>query len=43
VLTSNRSGTRQLWVVDIETGRARQLTRGPETRLAAWSPRLQAQ
>jgi TolB protein len=40
VFTSDRSGVRQLWVVDIETGTTRQLTRGPETRLAAWSPRL---
>ena len=40
VVTSNRSGTRQLWVIDTETGRSRQLTRGPEARLGAWSPRL---
>lgn len=40
VVTSNRTGSRQLWVVDIETGRSRQLTRGSEARLGAWSPRL---
>ena len=42
VLTSNRSGTRQLWIVDVESGRARQLTRGASARLSAWSPRLAA-
>lgn len=40
VFTSDRSQVRQLWIVDIETGATRQLTRGPEARLAAWSPRL---
>ena len=40
VVTSNRSGSRQLWVVDTETGRTRQLTRGAEARFGAWSPRL---
>ncbi len=40
VFTSDRSGVRQLWIVDIETGNTRQLTRGPESRLSAWSPRL---
>ncbi len=43
VLTSNRgSGVRQLWIVDVETGRPRQLTRGASARLSAWSPRLAA-
>jgi TolB protein len=40
VVTSTRTGTRQLFVLDVETGRARQLTRGPAARLAAWSPSL---
>ena len=43
VFTSQRSGTRQLWITDIETGRTRQLTRGSAARLAAWSPRLVTQ
>ena len=39
--TSNRSGVKQLWVLDTETGRSRQLTRGAgDARNAAWSPRL---
>ena len=42
VFTSDRSGTRQLWVVDIEFGRTRQLTRGSAARLSAWSPPLQS-
>ncbi|MEI6741440.1 MAG: hypothetical protein WCK74_14140, partial [Gemmatimonadaceae bacterium] len=41
VITSDRSAVRQLWVVDIETGRSRQLTFGAAARLSAWSPRLQ--
>ena len=40
VVTRNLDGVRQLWVIDTESGRARQLTRGPEARLSAWSPRL---
>jgi TolB protein len=40
VFTSSRSGARQLWITDIETGRTRQLPCGSECRLAAWSPRL---
>jgi TolB protein len=40
VFTSQRSGTRQLWITDTETGRTRQLTRGSAARLGAWSPRL---
>jgi TolB protein len=40
VVSSTRSGARQLWVVDTETGRARQLTRTAGARLPAWSPRL---
>ena len=39
IVTSTRSGAQQLFVVDAETGRARQLTRGPGgARMAAWSP-----
>jgi TolB protein len=39
--TSNRTGVKQLWVIDVETGHSRQLTRGPgDARNAAWSPRL---
>lgn len=40
VFVSNRSGVRQLWVIDTESGRTRQLTRGAPARLPAWSPRL---
>ena len=40
VFTSSRSGVRQLWVMDIETGRTRQLTQSAGSRLGAWSPRL---
>ena len=36
----DRSGTRELWVVDLETGRLRQVTRLGGTRLPSWSPRL---
>jgi TolB protein len=39
--TSNRTGVKQLWVIDVETGRSRQLTHGvSDARNAAWSPRL---
>ena len=39
--TSNRTGVKQLWVIDVETGHSRQLTRGSsDARNAAWSPRL---
>jgi TolB protein len=37
VFTSTRTGTKQLFVLDAETGRARQLTRSGGARLAAWS------
>lgn len=40
VFTSTRSGVRQLWVMDLESGRVRQLTKSAGSRLAAWSPRL---
>ncbi len=42
VFTSNRGGSRQLWVLDTESGRMRQLTRGPAARMAAWGPRIPA-
>lgn len=40
VITSSRGGSEQLWVLDTQSGRARQLTRGAGARLSAWSPRL---
>lgn len=41
VLTSTRSGTKQLWVIDSQSGRLRQLTHGAATaRLGAWSSPL---
>lgn len=43
VFTSTRSGVHQLWVIDVETGRMRQLTRASGARLAEWSPILAPQ
>lgn len=40
VFTSTRTGVRQLWVLDIETNRFRQLTQSAGSRFGAWSPRL---
>lgn len=40
LFTSTRTGVRQLWVLDIETNRFRQLTQSAGSRLGAWSPRL---
>jgi len=40
VFTSDRSGQRQLWILDVESNRVRQLTHSPGSRLAAWSPHL---
>ena len=41
VFTTNRSGSWQLWILDIESGRTRQLTRAANgARAGAWSPRL---
>ncbi len=40
VFTSTRTGVRQLWVLDTESNRVRQLTRSAGSKLAAWSPRL---
>jgi TolB protein len=46
VFTSDRGGSRQLWILDIESGRPpRQLTKSTArrgARLAAWSPPLRA-
>jgi TolB protein len=41
VFTSTRSGSKQLWVLDTQSGQMRQLTHGgASARLGAWSPRL---
>ena len=40
VFASTRSGGRELWVLDTESGRLRQLTRAAGAQLPAWSPRL---
>jgi TolB protein len=40
VLTSSRSGDKQLWILDTESGRTRQLTHSRGARLASWSPVL---
>ena len=40
VFTSSRGGDKQLWIMDTESGRARQLTHNKGARLAAWSPVL---
>lgn len=37
-LSSTRGGSKQIWVLDTESGRFRQLTRKPGARLSAWSP-----
>jgi TolB protein len=41
-LTSNRGGAKAIWVLDIQTGRFRQLTQAGDARLAAWSDHLGA-
>ena len=41
VFTSSRGGDKQLWIMDTESGRARQLTHSKGARLAAWSPILE--
>jgi TolB protein len=41
VFTSSRSGEKQLWILDTESGRARQLTHVHGARLASWSPILE--
>jgi TolB protein len=40
VFASTRSGVRELWVLDTESGRLRQLTRNANAQLPAWSARL---
>ncbi len=41
VFSSTRSGNKQLWVIDAQSGRVRQLTHGAAmSRLGAWSSRL---
>ena len=40
VLTSTRSGVRELWVLDTESNRFRQLTKAAGSKLASWSARL---
>lgn len=40
VFTSSRTGVKQLWVIDTESGRLRQLTHAAGARLADWSPYL---
>jgi TolB protein len=37
---SDRSGYRQLWIIDLDTGRIRPLLQQSGARLPAWSPRL---
>ncbi|MGH7603847.1 MAG: hypothetical protein ACRENK_07600 [Gemmatimonadaceae bacterium] len=40
VFSSSRGGSKELWILDTESGRARQLTHNKGARLAAWSPIL---
>ena len=40
VFASTRGGARELWVLDTESGRLRQLSRAPGAQLPAWSPHL---
>jgi TolB protein len=40
VFTSTRTKVRQLWILDTESNRIRQLTKSAGSRLASWSPRL---
>lgn len=37
-ISSTRSGSKQIWILDTLTGRFRQLTKNPGARLASWSP-----
>jgi TolB protein len=39
-LSSTRGGSKQIWVLDTESGRFRQLTHSSGARLAAWSPMI---
>lgn len=40
VFTSTRTGVRQLWVMDVESGTMRQLTKASGSKLASWSARF---
>ena len=42
VFTSTRTGVRQLWIMDTESRRMRQLTKSAGSKLASWSSRLAA-
>ncbi|MBA3404470.1 MAG: PD40 domain-containing protein [Gemmatimonadaceae bacterium] len=37
-ISSTRGGSKQIWILDTESGRFRQLTRNSGARLSAWSP-----
>ncbi|MEP6507108.1 MAG: hypothetical protein ABJC63_02700 [Gemmatimonadales bacterium] len=39
-LSSTRGGSKQIWILDTESGRFRQLTRYAGARLSAWSPTI---
>ena len=39
-MSSTRGGSKQIWILDTESGRFRQLTRYAGARLAAWSPMI---
>jgi tol-pal system beta propeller repeat protein TolB len=39
-ISSTRGGSKQIWVLDTESGRFRQLTRNAGARLSAWSPMI---
>ena len=39
-ISSTRGGSKQIWILDTESGRFRQLTRNAGARLAAWSPMI---
>ncbi|MBA3342461.1 MAG: PD40 domain-containing protein [Gemmatimonadaceae bacterium] len=39
-LSSTRGGSKQIWILDSESGRFRQLTRNAGARLSSWSPML---
>ena len=43
VFTSTRTGVRQLWILDTESNRVRQLTKSAGSKLASWSARLAEQ
>lgn len=42
-ISSTRGGSKQIWILDTESGRFRQLTRNAGARLSAWSPLVKAQ